>query len=451
MLALSLGIVVLIGFYFAVNPIIDINKIIAFTIFFAPYSNTFVFKTSFADFRILQLFWAFILLMLIIKSALSGSLKLRNINTSIIFVLYIVTIALSACFAQNQKVAVREFLQFTYLLIITYVIMSRAEDYNFFKTCINAFVLSNILFVICSLISYVLGISLIPNITLFQNGSLRIRFDMYQTQNLVESAEEIRRLSGISGLGPIGIANVILVQSFFINYKIRECTGFKRILFCILLLLNFIVMVLTYSRLGMFIFVLLHAYTLIDRNHLKNFFILLLIGLGFGVILLRYPQIFLRLLESFNLEEGSTKYHFVFWIVAIRLGLRNVFTGIGLGGAKYSLEEFLDYFEKFNIYSTSDVDTHNLWLQLWAEQGMLGLIVNNILIFVPLIYLIRWNIRHKSTNRTSIYLYVTNSYLATLLYNLTSNNYYIEIFWMLLALVYASKYHCEKKTTEKEL
>ncbi len=332
-----------------------------------------------------------------------------------------------------------------------YVIILKSQNKLFIDGVVKTIIISNIFFIGVCLISFLLGKAIIPTITLLLNGKVYVNFDLFKVQDLTSGVGSLNRIGGIFGLGPIGIANIVLIQSFFINYKIRNSFTFReRILYLLLFSGNVIIIVLTYSRAGLIIFIILHGITLFGKN-IKNNILYIILGLCIlAIFLISFPNVTERLLETFNLEEASTKYHLVFWIAAIKLGFNRILTGIGLGMSKYSLANFAEYFRSFGIYKVNSVDMHNILLQVWAEQGIFGLLISVVMLFSPIISYVKFSITKKTKEKT-IYYFIIMAYVATFLYNLTNNNFYIESFWIMLALVYAGKHNSfQLSNTEQE-
>lgn len=96
------------------------------------------------------------------------------------------------------------------------------------------------------------------------------------------------------------------------------------------------------------------------------------------------------------------------WIAAARMGYENIFSGTGPGTfypeyKKYTSDQFVTYVS----YNEEKSTTHNYFLYLWAEQGLLGLLLFITLIVYTLIkgeriYHISDNIQDKSLAMSAI-------------------------------------------------
>ncbi len=424
-----------------------IEKLILLAVFLSPCSEILIFKTGVVDLKILQLLWSAIFLLILIQKAVSKACApVKNtidINSRFIFTLYLTVIILSCLFSLDIKMSLKELIQYVYLFLTLLAIYSYSRKREFMDKLINAIILSNALLVGTSIISYFSGRLLIPSFIMYPNGTLFVMDSLYKTQSLVETSGIINRLEGIMGLGTIGIANCVLIHSVFINYKIRKSSGRLRKIYVVLFAANIVTVGLTYSRAALVVFILIHFVSLFGKNKKVNLGIALAGICSIPVILSFFPSLYARLQESFNLGEGSTRYHLIFWIISLREGYDHILTGIGLGNAAYLQGVYVDMaavlFKSFDLYSVDGANVHNFILQIWAEQGAVGLFANMLLIFYPVMHFIKIKFIKKLTGGKTIYDYIILAYTATLAYNLTNNNFYIETFWVLAALAYACK------------
>ncbi len=422
------------------------EQLILLGIFLAPCSNIFVYETEYFDMKILQFLWMIIFMFILIQKALLKDRDLyrkSNTNNSFIFVLYLIGLSISCLFSINMSLSLKELFQYSYLFLMMFVIYKNAQKKDFFDKIIITIVLSNFFLVSISLISYFTGKMLIPAFHMYQNGHIEILDNLYKSQALVESNNIINRIDSVMGLYTISIANCILVQSLIVNYKIRNSTGKQRGLYFILFIANLVTLTITYSRAALLIFLVVNFITLLGKNHKLNLLLIVLALCSIPLTLSMFPIISERILEAFNPQEGSTKYHFVYWIVALREGYDHILTGIGLGNAAFQQDMYVSLFNslfrKYDLYKSDGANIHNFILQIWAEQGSFGLFANVILIFSPIVHFLRNKFVKKSIIGRTVYDYIILAYVATLAYNLTNNNFYIETFWILAALTYACK------------
>ncbi|MBC8062648.1 MAG: O-antigen ligase family protein [Clostridiaceae bacterium] len=426
------------------NKIINFDNIILFSIFMSPFSTILIYKTNIADFKLIEVLWLAIFVTLMIKKAANKELLIvknsayTNKISNSIFMLYISVAIFSCLFSININRSIKELFQYIYLFILMYTIYYKSKDINFFNKIVKTMILANFFLVTICILSYISGKVIVPSFILSSNGAIYVNNNLFSTNILVESGNEILRLNGVLGLGATAIANQILIQSLFVNYFIRTITGKKKIFFYLLLIANLITMVITYSRVGILIFIAVHLLSVMSKNQIKNFVIIVAITLLCALILNLFTNVQERLLETFNTEEQSSKYHFAIWIIAFKTGFNNILTGIGLGNMAFSYDSYGYEFYRFGIAKTNAVNVHNFILQIWSEQGMIGLLSNVLLLFSPIFYYFKIKYVDKIiTSGKSIYYFIILAYTATLMYNLTNNNFYIETFWITLGLVYS--------------
>ncbi len=425
---------------------ISFDNIILIVIFLSPFSNILVYRTNIADFRVIQILWLMVFCVLMIKKAenkellISSSNRLNlNKDSKLTFLLYIFAISISGLLSINTNRSIKELIQYIYLFILMYTIYCKAKDHDFMEKIIKSIICSNVFLVTICIVSYISGKVIIPSFTILSNGMIYVNSNLFSTNTLMQSGKEIVRLNGVLGLNATLIANLILIQSLLVNYIIRKASGKKRVLLCLLLAANLFTMVVTYSRVGLLLFIALHLISAMSKNQMRNVAILAAtVFIGY-LFLNMFPDVKERILETFNTEERSSKYHFAFWLIALKTGFNNIISGIGLGNMAYSYDSFWYEFSKFGIEKISNVNVHNFILQIWAEQGIIGLIANSILYFSPILIYIKFKLFNKQKINKTIYEFIFLSYISTLIYNLTNNNFYIEAFWILAGVVYAIK------------
>ncbi len=440
---------------------ISFDNIILIVIFLSPFSNILVYKTNIADFRLIQMLWLMVFCVVMIKKAenkellISSSNRLNlNKGSKLTFLLYIFAISISGLLSINTSRSIKELIQYIYLFILMYIIYCKAKEHDFMQKIIKSIICSNVFLVTICVVSYISGRVIIPYFTILSNGMIYVNSNLFSTNTLMESGKEIVRLNGVLGLNATLIANLILIQSLFVNYIIRKVTGRKKVLSCLLLVANLFTMVFTYSRVGLLIFIAVHLISAMSKNQMRNVAILAAAAFIGYLFLNLFPDVKERILETFNTEERSSKYHFAIWIIALKTGFNNIITGIGLGNMAFSYDSFWYEFSKFGIEKINSVNVHNFILQIWAEQGIIGMIANSILYFSPILLYVKYKLFNKQKIDRTIYEFIFLSYISTLVYNLTNNNFYIEAFWILAGVVYAIKdFHLklEKDSTVENL
>lgn len=422
-----------------------VDYLILCAVFISPFKELFVLSIGIIDFKLPQLMWFLIFAISLLEKLgkrhkATSLVNHKETNNNLIFSLYFCMLLISSIFSIDISQSVKELIQYIYMFAAMYLIYIKAKEEVFMDLVIKAIILSNVIMVSIALLSVILQKSIIPTITIFSNGYVYINNELFWSQSLVETGSSINRLD-ILGMGPIGISFYIILQSLLINYKIRVSKGNIRILYVLLLCTNAAVIIMGYSRLGIMLFFGLNVLTLFGKDILKNVGIVLITVFVAYIFLSNTPELFLRIMETFNTQEQSSRYHFVFWLIALKTGYDNFLTGIGLGNMVFvPADNFAYLFDKFSLYRTSYVPTHNFVLQIWSEQGIIGLLLNLLILVVPVVYYISARHIKKTLPPKSKFYFMVLGYVGVMIYNLTNNSFYIEGLWEYIGLMYAMKY-----------
>jgi len=168
------------------------------------------------------------------------------------------------------------------------------------------------------------------------------------------------------------------------------------------------------------LFILLYKSLKQRKSILIISFIIMVIALNF-VLITRWEH-----LMNLEKSQNSITQRLNYWRAAIAVIKDHPITGVGPGNLQ---EVFLDY--KVDL-STNTRYAHNIFLHIWAELGLLGLIT--------IVYLIINFFRKFKTQPTQKLIFL--ACLVFLLHNLIDNTYFIPqvgIFWWVLLPIYKSK------------
>ncbi len=417
------------------------DKLILIAIFLSPFRNLIIFSLGFMDLRIIQAIWTLVFMIILIKKAVNKQVLIKDSvisrESKLLFFLYISILAISCLYSININMSLKELIQYIYLFLLFAVIYLRAKDKVFLDKIVTTIVISNIILVLVCILSYFSGNAIIPSYIVYSNGTVVANTNLFEINTLMENGNTIARLHGALGLGPTAIANIVLIQSMFVNYMIRKGKGLVKFGLIALLLCNLVTIVLTYSRAGILLFVFMHIFTIISKDHVKNFFIILMVACTAIAFLRVFPDVLARILETFNPEQKSSKYHFVFWLMSIMTGWDNILTGIGLGNMTYFTDNYTYLFQQFNINRAAVNPSHNFILQIWSEQGAFGFLISIALVVKPILSYFR---TYKLSDRNNVYFFILLAYISSLICNLTNNNYYTEPFWMIFGLAYSIEF-----------
>ncbi|MBU4142697.1 O-antigen ligase family protein, partial [Patescibacteria group bacterium] len=104
----------------------------------------------------------------------------------------------------------------------------------------------------------------------------------------------------------------------------------------------------------------------------KKFLAASLVAVIFILLLVGWP-VLARLASSFNLAEGSNLGRLAVWQDSWEIIKKNSIVGVGLGNYPAAID--------FSGAYRSAITSHNLYLDIWAETGLLGLLAWLALIF----------------------------------------------------------------------
>lgn len=205
-----------------------------------------------------------------------------------------------------------------------------------------------------------------------------------------------------------GVTTIILGAHIIANRAIRRNNNITTL---VLFFVSFIALLLTSKRAHLLfsIIALIVVYFVVNPekrgNKLFKVFFLGIVGLLIVAILIEIDsplaETFTRFIES---DEGDVSNgRFVMWILAFQEFLNHPILGLGWQGYRYSYAKNLfvagnyaggEYLEGFKF-----LDTHNVYLQVLCETGIVGFIVFLIAILLPLLtafYLVKKYLQDKN-------------------------------------------------------
>lgn len=199
----------------------------------------------------------------------------------------------------------------------------------------------------------------------------------------------------------------------------------KKIVLLAMLGINGVALILTFSRgcwLGILFGIAILA-VVIDRR-----FILLGIALLLMAPFILPESIINRFMSIGNMGDSSTSYRVFIWMGTIAMLKDYWISGVGLGITSFN--------KVYPVYSYNNIaapHSHNLYLQLVVEHGIIGLIV-----FVGIIYnFFKETIISAYKKRNLVLVGIISGVLAFLVQSMTDHTWYnyrvVLIFWMVLA------------------
>lgn len=354
-----------------------------------------------------------VFLSLSLKILITPDFKLKYFKTNAWVLLFILVVIISAAtsisLAESRNIA----MLVTAFILSYFAIINIVENKKQFKFILYVFTLAATISAVIGLYQYVFGDVYSQawlDSSMFEDIKMRV-YSTFENPNVY---------------GEYLILAIPIIASLFWTEK-----GFTKKAFLFVELgITMLALVLTFSRgcwLGI-IFSLAILAVIIDRR-----FILL------GVLILCLLPFILpetiinRFMSIGDMSDSSTSYRVFIWMGTIAMLKDYWLTGIGLGTTSFNTI--------YPIYSYNNVPaphSHNLYLQMIVEYGIIGLIL-----FLGVIYnfykeTIIKMVKEKSILTAGI-IAGMSGFLLQSLFDYTWYNYrVILIFWMILALGVAS-------------
>lgn len=231
---------------------------------------------------------------------------------------------------------------------------------------------------------------------------------------------------------------LLLVIPVIVGLLFTEKGWKKKIFLLGILGINSIALILTFSRgcwLGILFSVAILA-IVIDRR-----FILLGIALLLMAPFILPESIINRFTSIGNMEDTSTSYRVSIWMGTIAMLKDYWFSGIGLG-----ITSFNKVYPIYAYSGTTAQHSHNLYLQLVVENGIMGLIM-----FIGIMYYFyKETIISICKKKNIVLVGIISGMVGFLVQSMTDHTWYnyrvVLIFWMVLAFgVSLAKMNQEEK------
>jgi len=212
----------------------------------------------------------------------------------------------------------------------------------------------------------------------------------------------------------------------------------KKILLFIVHCSLFIVLLLTFTR-GAYLAVIVTFLVLAGLfwRYLKAKKTALFLCLSLLIFIIPGTPISDRFYLSFNLEEGSNIGRLEMWQQAGQVGLEHPWQGVGLGNYSLLVDSDLGY--------RNPITAHNLYLDIFSEMGILGLIVWLILI-LGTIWQLFWQMKRADLEQKYLYLGLIGSLVYFSIHSFFETAIYQpSILALLMIILGLSTILCSKK------
>ncbi|MGV8154487.1 MAG: O-antigen ligase family protein [Alkaliphilus sp.] len=240
-------------------------------------------------------------------------------------------------------------------------------------------------------------------------------------------------------MGTLGNPNVlakylVIVGVMAVIIVLTEKKLWHRLFYGFCGVMIFTGLLLSLSRGGWlaFLFAITVFFVLIDKR------LLIAIGAMGALSIVMLPDIIMRRFASIvNLADSSNAYRISIWIGTLDLVQYHWLRGVGLG-----LEAFSYQYQFFVFGSALAVHSHNLFLQLASEIGVLGLVA----FFMFLIALCKWTLlsipRMKSRKDVVIVYGLLAAIAGHILHGMVEHIWFdpriLFFFWVIVGLIISS-------------
>jgi len=407
-----------------------------------PLANLGVLRIGIVDLRATQLLWSAIFMAMLAQNLMRGRLVMRKAAVWLPLALFVAAQFASLATTLHLKIGARESLQFLYLVAIFYVLYHILGSRQAVRYAIVTLLVATAIFVFFGLLTMTIGKPPLPFITLQLGEGLQIRADWLGPFKRLTGRELTTMIGGHSVrratsfyLAPVAVGS-FLTQMIIVAVALGTGHGmapWKRLTYGLLIAGALVVWFLTFSRASWVtlpIALVLLAF-LKGRGRLAILLTILLIA----ALVLSSAAARARILGSLSLREPSVSRHLIYWRSAWAMFQDRLLLGHGPGSFG---PEATNYIPLFGDITFKNPAVHNMFLQVAAETGLIGLLA--IIWTLLAIFGALWRaLRSEVTGSyKELLLGLSLALLAGVAINMTLNLFNHEIFWVLLAIGYAA-------------
>lgn len=336
----------------------------------------------------------------------------RDLIFILMIIIFIIMLA-SVSYASDKSIAIRESLRFLIYIIVYFIIKYEVKTERLIFAILNNYILATFFISLFGVIQY------------FTRIGLNDRF-IYDTSKYSVALRITSTLDNSNTLG----AYLIIAIFPLIMMGIYEKNINKKVIYIIISMLASVTLILTFSRnawLGVLIGITL---LVIMYNH--KFILLFLSGIGISVLL---PQVRSRAAD-FKILLDDPRVNI--WKLALNMIKENLVLGIGNGNFYNQYGEYAKKYPKLRYNSNTKFPTHNSYLKVFSELGLIGIIPFVALIISVLIAL-KNTLRNLSPGvLKSFYKGFYISVIVFIFMNIPDNLFFVPKvtmnFWILVAI-----------------
>lgn len=364
-----------------------------------------------SDYKVLFLIY-YIFMIFTLRIILGNEFQIKTTNLYKYIILFFIIMILNTVLSINLNGSLRDLIIHFSGILLVFVIINSDIDKMKINSIFNSLILIAFLISIYGVYQYFTGVPMESGwVDIKQNPDLNVRvFATFENPNLF--AEYLIMIF------PIMFAQIIYVKGFM-----------KKIAFLSFGFIMLIALLMTASRAGWLGF----AFGLLIFVIILNFKLLLpMILLGIGMFPFMPASIINRIYTIGSLSDSSNYYRYELWKSVIAIVKDFWHTGIGIGYLTF--RSVTPYY----IKNMAPYHTHNTYLQILVEFGLIGLIF--FLIFCFQIF--KTGIENsRKTDDKFIRIFsiaMTASFSSIMLHGLAENIFFnpkiIIMFWLIIGL-----------------
>lgn len=409
--------------------------------------------------RLPMLFVVGTVLVLFLHHAIKGQLKIKYTQLYLLFAVLFLIYSLGAIWAINPVRVIRVCILYLFLFALFFIAYQLIDSETHIKKALNYFVAVGILGALYGLYQIIAFVFYLPGQLPFidylsHNEYYNIGLTVFKIGgNLVPRINSTFNDPVL--IGSFTAMGLMILISRYCFLSTSKKLTIKIILgYIIAGLILFSSVILTFSRsawLGMIFGFIILSILLLNNRTTRNFILRmnLMVLIIMTIILFIYPLIlenlFTRITQSFDLSEKSTAGHLKWFQISLHAWSEYPLLGVGLNN--------FGEFYATNYQSTSYAMTHSAYFSFLAETGIIGFLLELIIIVTLVRYLYLALSKAKTLEDKNWYYILVglaSAYFVILGSNITYHFYTQFYVWFFMGLIVAtSRYVLEHISIKK--
>jgi len=266
----------------------------------------------------------------------------------IFFTMLFIIMAISVSYATDKGLALSESLRFLTYIILYFIVKYSIKDKMNIKGIMNSYIFIVALISIMGLIQFITGIGLDPKFIIWGNNTAQYRIAV--------------TLENPNNLGVFLVIGLFPIAMLMLKEKNRK----KKFFYVAIILLILFDVFATYSRNALIGLLICSA----ALAFLYSWKIFIALG-GVGALILLIPQISHRFVTALSVSQNSDRVKL--WETALKMFEEHPFTGVGNGNYIVLYDTYVNKYPELRYLDYSHFPSHNSYLKVLSELGIIGL------------------------------------------------------------------------------